>query len=495
MSRPCIGPAVPNPKVLSNVFSVAGSVYLVREVTLHQRFSCCQWLPSCGASGCCLVGRSWEGSAATADGQPSTAVHRQRSSPVTALAWTAATPDPWLAAAHAGGEVDVFVLRSGCHGMQAPAATITMRNPSTALALAWNPWAPHVLMTGSSDQTVRGWDVTHRKHANPEAQAPLVPFAEAASAELIEEDSSQQMDTSRDSAPATVLAEQMSAPQAAAADASAASAPASAAAAATASATAGAAGGSAAVSPALSAPGVPALVDVRAAQAALDVSTAAELQRPPHEAQGAASAAPATPHLSERAADSPDCTTLQAAARGSASAAADEPVSMAVVVPLKQQRTEHEGDLDAAAASGPAQSTAEQLPELPQRQDDLVSRPVDPAEVAAIRGGVAQASKSPLRAAASLGVGSTVSHLQNDEQGQHVAGSAHQAASGDGAARPAPADASRGAPELTTGDDAAPTGLAGQSGAAGAVRDPSVPTSGAAPAHGEAYTAAVAWHC
>jgi hypothetical protein len=231
------------------------------------------------------------------------------------------------------------------------------------------------------------------------------------------------------------------------------------------------------------------------------VTTAAELQRPPHEAQSVTAAPSETLHLggAAMAADSRDgTTTLQAAAQDSASAAAEQPASAAGVAASVQHQgsTQHDAFLDAALASGPAQSTAERLPESPR--DELVSRPVDPAEVAAIRGGVALPAKSPTRAAASLGVGSTVSRMRDDEQGQHAdADSADQADPVNGAACLAPADAAHGVPELSAGDHVAETGLAGDTGSAGALGDPSsspVPASNAGPAHGATFTGA-ACHC
>ena len=298
----------------------------------------------------------------------------------------AEAPHPWLAAAHAGGEIDIYV-----YDMQEllPGATISFRSPAAALALAWNPWRPHVLITGASDQTVRGWNVGLPKYAHPDAPAPLLPAPEdspehAASAEDDE--------TTPEAADSQVADEQASPsvkpyPATKDAEAAAASTPVASADTAAKQSTARDDGAASAAS------AEPAAMDMRSAQAALDMTAAAELRDMANSSQGAAGALP--PEVSARHTGAVmEDSTAEPSAQPQDSQQPSDTAPAAAVQALLQQ------------------SAAPTPPEQQDTAEVMISRPVDLAEVAAIRRG--KPAKSPMRAAASLSVGSLVGRLRRE---------------------------------------------------------------------------------
>jgi len=439
---------------------------------------------------------------------------RQRGSAVTALAWTAPAQAPhrWLAAAHAGGEVDIFT-----YDMKdlLPGATISFRSPSAALALAWNPHRPHVLVTGASDQTVRGWNVTLPKYAHPDAVAPLLLAADhgsGAAATLVDDDPA--LDASENSS----IREQVSAsPAALTSSEHAAPAPASA-----------AAGDSAACraeapvdGTTLSVPSEASATGLRSAQTARNAQAAAEMQdahvdarvplfpaaddgseaaatsaddEPAQEAAGgqmsdaqentsakplsatgdagavsaiAASASHATGQaeggaasgapikaaatdmrFAQAALDEQPAAELQhtqPALCNAAEAPPREPlasdsdalveVSTAEASPQQQDSQQSTDTAAGAVAAGelPAQTASNVSPEQQDAVEVMVSRPVDLAEVAAIRRGrAAPPAKSPMRAAASLSVGSLVGRLRREEATDDMAATTDPSATTDG---------------------------------------------------------------
>ena len=381
-----------------------------------------------------------------------------RETPVTALAWTTAARDPWLAVAHAGGEVDILVYRGGRHDEPMPAATITIRHPSAALALVWDLRAPHVLITGASDQTVRCWDVTLRKHAHPDAEVPLVPFAGVGREEAqLETPDFQPLDTTADSTVAMASMEQAPASRVVAADAPAAAAV------------------SDAAHPAAGTSVLSLRAGMHAAQAVLDTSAALELQRLP-QSTGDAAAAPSGMSCHDQSAMTADSnggsTGPMKPAHGLGSAVSDKSSQAESVVTSAPRPgdTEPNSVTDAAQASLSAQLTTDQLPQSSPSEPELVSRPVDLSEVAAIRGDAFRPAKSPMRTAASLSVGSTVDRLRQDDQElvPTPASSTHLAPTEDDDRRE-PAASAESAPAVSAGDGASASGLAGEGGRADAV--------------------------
>ena len=320
---------------------------------------------------------------------------RQRTSSVTALAWTAPVQaaHPWLAAAHAGGEVDIFTY--DLHELR-PAATIGFRHPSAALALAWNPWRPHVLVTGASDQTVRGWNVALPKYAHPGAETPLLPApdddAAAAATTAGDEPDAAGNQASDEQIEASAVPLTTSAVAAAAAAAAAVAASASSALAEPAADQAEAGGGGTTST----VPGGPVATDMRSAQAVIDTQAAAELQ----------DSAPVLQYT----ALPPDLSATDTGALDGAGIAKAS---------TRQQDSAQPSDTAAAAGERqlPAQSAADMSEEQPDTVESMVSRPVDLAEVAAIRrGNTAPPAKSTMRSAASLGIGSLVGRLRRETE-------------------------------------------------------------------------------
>ena len=345
---------------------------------------------------------------------------RQRASAVTALAWTApaGAPHPWLASAHAGGEVDIF---SYDMNELLPGATISFGSPSAALALAWDPHRQHVLVTGASDQTVRGWNVTLPKYAHPDAQAPLLLAAddgsEAAATSVDGEEPAQEAavgQASNDQESTSVR------PDPATGDAAARSAPA----AASTDPAVGEAKGSAASG---TSPGA-AATEVGSGHAAPSEQPAAELQHP----QCASS-------------DSAEALAREPSATGLGTRAEVSTAEASTKQPDSQQPS---GTAAGAVAVGelPAQPAADVSPEQQDTTENTVSRPVDLAEVAAIRSGrAAPPAKSPMRAAASLGVGSVVGRLRREEAADDKAAATDPlAATADGGVSGGPADGVEG---------------------------------------------------
>jgi len=339
---------------------------------------------------------------------------RHRASTVAALAWTAPAraPCPWLAAAHAGGEVDIFMY--DMHELL-PGATISFRSPSAALALAWNPHRPHVLITGASDQTVRGWNVTLPKYAHPDAQAPLLLAADDGSEGAAT--SADNDEPAREAAGGQVSDDQESSsarPLAATEDAAAVSSAAAPAHSAMGQSEGGAASG---------VPTEAAARDGRSAQAALDEQRPAELHHKQSVLRDAAEAPPR-----ELLATDPDARSEGSIAEGS----------------TQQQDSRQVGDTAArsvAIGQLQAEPAADMSPEQQDALEVIVSRPVDLAEVAAIRRGrsAAPPAKSPMRAAASLSVGSLVSRLRGVEATDDTAAATDRLATNSGTVGSEPA--------------------------------------------------------